>query len=218
MGLKSGQSQVLTAVMLGGIVVAGIGAAYMWGMPILEKNQEQTAIDTTSDDMRSLADAVIAVAREGGSRTASVDLNDGVLSINTDNDTIHYRKMTSGAYVSTRGWVPLNTNEMQGVGRTVDDVDADGYGIEGSDRPIVLIGQSQPAEGSFLTQYLIASRPLYDPDTGQTSKITLVQDGNLQASGGTRDVVLQRLQEDVVAGEGVDGGALQETKILIRVS
>ncbi|MDY6773717.1 MAG: hypothetical protein SVS85_00830, partial [Candidatus Nanohaloarchaea archaeon] len=85
---NSGQTQVLTAVLLGGILIAGVSGAYVWGLPILRKNQDVNSAEQSLSDMKELSRAVAAVASGGGSRTVPVRLADGSLNIDTEQEMI----------------------------------------------------------------------------------------------------------------------------------
>lgn len=215
---RPGQSQVLTAVLLGGLIVAGISAAFIWGLPLLQKNQDVSSVRSSVGDMKGLSDGIEAVAQEGGSRTVPVDLQSGVLRIDTTDDVIFYQTQTRAAYVSAQDWVPLNENDLQGINATTGEPD-DGYGVRGVDRPGVLIGRSMPVSNGFNSMYRIVFRNLQDANAQQTYRIDLVQNGNLQLSGGGKhDVIFQRGDTVVEPGAGVNGGPLRKTQILIRVS
>ncbi len=214
---RTGQTQVLTAVLLGGILIAGVSGAYIWGLPILQKNQDVNNAEQSLSDMRELTRAISSVAATGGSRSVPVDLSDGSLNIDAEDDTITYQALTTGAYVSTRMWLPLNENDMQGVNRSTGEA-ADGHGIRGVDEPLLLVGKAERASDGFLTQYRIIPRQMLETGTGQTFQINLVQDGNLQASNGRHTVVLRSGEEETETGAGIDGGTLRRQSVLIRIS
>ncbi|MDY6761470.1 MAG: hypothetical protein SVY41_00305 [Candidatus Nanohaloarchaea archaeon] len=214
---RTGQTQVLTAVLLGGILIAGVSAAYVWGLPILQKNQDVNNAEQSLSDMKELSRAISSVASSGGSRSITVNLADGSLTIDADEDIITYRALTTGAYVSTRMWLPLNENDMQGVNRSTGQP-MDGYGIRGVDEPVLLVGKAKRVSDGFLTRYRIIPRRMLETGTGQTFQINLVQDGNLQASNGQHTVVLRSGQQETETGAGIDGGTLRRQSVLIRIS
>lgn len=214
---RSGQSQIVTAVILAGILITGITAAYVWGIPILQKNQDIRNAQQSLDSMMRLSEAIASVAREGGSRRVTVRLGEGSLAIRPENETIRYQAFTMGAYVSTADWTPLNENDMQGVNASTGEI-TDGYGIRGSDKPGLVIGRAEQADDRYVTFYRLIFRPLYNPDARQTYQIDLVSNGNLQASGGEHTVVFRREDQVVDRGAGVNGGPLYRTRILIRIA
>lgn len=214
----AGQTQVITAVLLGGMLIAGVTAAYSWGLPLLQKNQDVNRAEAALSDMKELAGAIENVAASGGSREVTVALGDGALDIDTDGDVITYTSLTRGAYVSTGAWVPLNENDMQGINRTTGERVPDEYGVKGLDSSALLAGNAERADDRFSTTYRIVLRDIFNPDTGQTSTIDLVQDGNLDVSSGSATVSVSSGGEETAVGEGVDGGTLNKKKVLVGVS
>lgn len=214
---RSGQSQVLTAVLLGGILIAGISAAYVWGLPILQKNQDVQNAEQSLSTLKELASGISTVATEGGSRSVQVSLGSGSLTVDPENDTVTYRALTRGAYVSTRQWVPLNENDLQGVNRSTG-LPGEGYGVRGADRGALLVGKAVRSSNAFTTYYRVVSRELLETDTDQTYLIDLVADGNLDASGGQHTVVFRRDREVTESGAGINGGTLHRIRVLIRIS
>ncbi len=213
--LRPGQSQVLSVVILGGIILVAIISAFLWGLPLIEKNQDVQSAQKTLDDLKDLSDAMERVVQEGGSRSESVSLGAGTLNVDTDENWIEYQSMTRGAYVSVGDWVPLNEDNMQGVPGTDAE---DGYGLRGADRHGVLIGRAEPAGDEFFTMHRIAFRQIVDPGTSRTYHVQLIQDGSLGADGGDVTITFERGQTEVLHGEGVDGGTLHRIPLLIRVS
>ncbi len=218
---RRGQSQVITAVLLGGILIAGISAAYIWGLPILQKNQDVNNAQQSLATLEQVAAGLETVANEGGSRSVEVSLGTGSLNIDAENETITFRALTRGAYVSTSQWVPLNENDMQGVNRTTGEpvpIEDGGYAIRGTDSAALLIGRALLSQDRFTTFYQVILRPLYQTDSSQTYQIDLVQNGNLEASGGQHTVVFQRTGEETEPGAGANGGTLHRIQVSIRVS
>lgn len=215
MQLKRGQTQVLTAVLLGGILIAGVAGAYVWGLPLLQKNQDINSAKNSLSSMKELTSAISTVAQQGGSRSVTMPLGDGSLRISPENDTVTFQARTRGAYVATESWVPLNENDMQGI---AEGGAGSGHGIRGDDKPGVLIGRAVLGDDAFVTTYRIAFRPMEDPTSGQTHSIDLVQDGRMDATNGKHTVVITQGEEVTESGAGIDGGTLQRQQVLIRIS
>ncbi len=213
----TGQTQVLTAVLLGGILIAGVASAYVWGLPILRKNQDVNNAEQSLSDLKKLSRAISSVASGSGSRSVTVNLAEGTLDIDTEQDMITYTTRTRGAYVSTRLWVPLNENDMQGVNRTTG-LPSNGYGIRGVDESSLVVGKAERQDNAFRTVYRIVLRNLLETSTDQTHRIDLVRDGNLQASNGQHTVVLKSGEQETETGAGIDGGTLRKNEVLIRIS
>lgn len=211
---RRAQAGVVSAVVLGGILVAGITSAYMWGLPLLQKNQDTDNLRTTLDQMRELSETIDSISRRGGSQQVSFNVGEGSLAIDTVDDTITYSISTSAAYVSTGGWVPLNEDDMSGIER-IDN--GTGYGIVGQDEPGVVIGRSRPEGENFRTTYTIAFRELVDLDARRGFKVDLVENGNLQVSGGTHNIVVRKDTDTVEPGASGLNSSLVRRQVLIGV-
>jgi hypothetical protein len=214
---RRGQTQVFTAVLLGGILIAGVPGAYVWGLPILQKNQDVNNAEQSLSDLKQLSNAVSTVATGVGSSTVTVWRSDGTLNSDAEEATITYRTVTQVSFVSSRLWVPLTENDMRCVNRSTGMPD-EGYGIRGVDEPALVVGRAQQTSNGFSTTYRVVLRDLLDTSTGQTYRVELEPDGNLEASQGRREVVLRSGQDGTRTGEGIDGGTLQTQKVLVRVS
>ncbi|MCJ7479335.1 MAG: hypothetical protein MUP63_04125 [Candidatus Nanohaloarchaeota archaeon QJJ-7] len=215
-----GQTQVLTAVLLGGMLIAGVSAAYLWGIPKIKKSQNVNNAEKSLSDIKEVSRAIDSVATGSGSRTVPIDLGDGSLDIDTEKDMITYKTLTRGLFVA-RDWAPLNENDMQGVNSSTG-LPSDGYGIRGEDKPVLVIGLSSGSTGGesdlVTTTYRMVMRDIFDTGSSRTYHIDLVQNGNLDASGDSHTIHLKSAGEETDIGKGVEGGILNRRKVMIRVS
>lgn len=211
---SKGQTGVVTAVLLSGLVIAGITAALTWGLPLLRKNQDTQNLENALTEMRSLSSEIEQIASRGGSTKFSLNLNQGSIFIDTANNTITYSVTTNAAYVSTREWVPLNERDMRGIAR-VDK--SDSYGVVGQDKAGVVIGKAFQRGEEYNTRYAIVFRELDDIETDTGYQIDLVKDGSISASGGQRTFHISKQTEETLPGESKRGGLLVQRKILVRV-
>lgn len=209
-----GQSQVVTAVLLGGILVVGISSAYTWGVPLLQKNQDVSNLQDTVSTLETLEEEIESVGQRGGSSEVSMDVGDGFLEVDPEADTITYTTTTKAAYVATGQWVPLNDNDLNGVAEAGL---GEGYGLQNQDRPGVLIARAEQQGEEFQTTFKIVFRELQDTDTNQGYQTDLIGDGNLEASGGTHDIVISRGEETTEQGASATNGPLERQQIQIRI-
>jgi hypothetical protein len=216
---RIGQSQVLTAVLLAGIILTAITSAFLWGMPLLQKNQDQTQVENTLQDFRKLSSGIESVITEGGSRQVTVRLGNGALEIDDADNMFTYQTATRGVYVSTENWVPLNENSLLGINRTTGEREPDRYGIRGAHKFGVLIGRATDAGNDYLTRYRLVYRYLKDPDTRQTYTVDLVPVGQDTVSGGGEHTVTFRQGDrTTVPGAGINGGTLHRIEVLAEVT
>lgn len=211
---RIGQSQVVTAVLLGGILVVGISSAYTWGIPLLEKNQDANTLEDTLSSFETLSGEIESVARRGDSSQVTFTVEDGILQINPENNSIEYAITTRAAYVSTSGWVSLNDNNMRGL---LEGEYPGQYGVQGQDVPGVIIARARDTTEGYRTTYKLKFREMRDVDAGENYQIDLQGDGNLGASGGTHEIVVSFDDEIRESGATSEGDTLVRRLVDIRL-
>lgn len=212
--MTKGQSQVVSAVILGGILVVGISSAYTWAVPILEKNQDVDQLRSSIDSLRDLEQTIERVSTRGGSETIEMQTAGGILVVNPSNNAINYTIGSRAAYVSTSSWVPLNENDMLGV-RLVGN--GDSTGIATQDKAGVLVGRAMQQGDTYRNVFHLQFRELQSLNADTGYLINLTRSGNLQASEGTARIVVEDLGEQRLPGESAQGGPLVVRNVGIRV-
>lgn len=212
--MTKGQSQVVSAVLLGGILVVGISSAYTWAVPVLQKNQDTDQLRSSLESMQELQQAVERVSTRGGSETVSLQLSGGLLSVDPSTNSVNYTIGSRAAYVATE-WVPLNENDMLGIGLANN---SEGYGIVTKDKPGVVIGRAIPQGDAYQTIYHLQFRELQDLNTDTGYQINLTETGNLQKSSGQAQIVIEKQGQDQrLEGQSKENGVLVVRNVGIRV-
>lgn len=75
-----GQIAVISVVLISGIIISLVGAAYLWGMPIVEKRTIVTQAQTAENFILQLSDAIIDTANTGAG-TRSIDIPFGLVRL-----------------------------------------------------------------------------------------------------------------------------------------
>ncbi|MCJ7450127.1 MAG: hypothetical protein MUP58_00080 [Candidatus Nanohaloarchaeota archaeon QJJ-9] len=189
---RKAQSQVISAVIIGGILVGGISAAYVWGVPLLQKNRDVANIKETISTFNDLNDAIKAAKTRGSSGEIPISVGSGELRIDPDNGSITYTVSTNAAYVDLEGWTPINENDMRGVTEP-------GHGFQGDDEPGVLVGKAvELQKDRYQNTYKLAYRQMKESDSDRYHLIDLEQNGNLDASGGDHSIVVKPGDKETV--------------------
>ncbi|MGC9133013.1 MAG: hypothetical protein ACP5GJ_01240 [Nanopusillaceae archaeon] len=103
------QSNLISYLLLGLIIVGVSVGVYEWGIPILQKSQIRSTIDSIQSQLSSLANAIQNVGENKGSRTLSLSLPSG--SINIYNNLIQYSFQSPVLYYNPNiPAIPLNFN------------------------------------------------------------------------------------------------------------
>jgi len=210
-----GQVGVVTAVILAGLVIAGVTSALTWGLPLLQKNQDSRTLEQSLDSMRDLSEEIENIADRGGSTKFNINLGSGSLYMDEENNSITFTLKSRAAYVSTRQWVPLNERDTRGIPLTGDE---DSYGVVGQDREGVLLGKADRRGEDYSTRYVIYFREVDDLDTDTGYQVDLVSEGGSNTvSGGSRTVHISKLREETVQGQSKRGGNLVKKKVEINI-
>lgn len=69
-----GQAELVTVVLLTGIMISLVSAAYFWGMPLIEKQKDRTKINRVEGFFRDLNSAIKEVAGGEGKKKLTVDV------------------------------------------------------------------------------------------------------------------------------------------------
>jgi len=69
---RIGQTEAISMVLVSGIVISLVGAAYFWGMPMIDKRSAATEFTSAANMMDSINEKIISIASSGG---GSVELD-----------------------------------------------------------------------------------------------------------------------------------------------
>lgn len=76
--------EILGSILLVGIVLGSITAAYIWGLPLVNKSGDANRIDYAKSIFEKLSDSFAKVAREGGQSSLNVQLDKGTFRLEQD--------------------------------------------------------------------------------------------------------------------------------------
>ncbi len=115
MAFNKGQSEVVTFVMLGGVVVALVGAAYMWGAPLTEKRSSLAESESIVAFLNALDSKIQQIAQTcTGTCIESIDVSPkGVFS--SFNYEQYYKDLGAGWANELNNSIVLNTSAARNV-------------------------------------------------------------------------------------------------------
>lgn len=103
------QTNLISYLLLGLIIVGVSMGVYEWGIPILQKSQIRSTINNIQTQLSSLANAIQSVAESKGSQTITLSLPSG--NININNNLIQYTFQSPTLYYNPNiPAIPLNFN------------------------------------------------------------------------------------------------------------
>jgi len=103
------QSQLISYLLLGVIVVGLSIGVYEWGVPLIQKSQIKSTVDNIQNQLTPLAEAISSVVQSRGTQTVTLNLPKG--SINIYNNLIQYSFQAPVIYYNPSiSVVPINYN------------------------------------------------------------------------------------------------------------
>ena len=204
-----GQIEPVSAILITGILIGIVGSVYLWGVPLIEKNQDIAKIKNAELFMKDLNSRIKSVANQGGrvemriTVPAVLQLGDlynsaGVSGTDARKD-ISLKLQTKGTIYSSGGWVPLTDNGCDAGQRFL--------GSRGPDAMCVMAGSiGELYQNEYKLQY---GELLSPPSTAY--RIDMI--GNDQSGGENKIVVIEH------AGSRVENsGSVRTTVTEIRIT
>lgn len=209
-----GQTQAVTAVMITGIVMGGIGTAYLWGVPMLEKRQVEQDVTSTEEDVLTLRNEIESVSQKGSGASSSVTIDADSITVDTEDEYIQITNQLDQSAEQGFTWSLLKGSSFQNL-----SIGAGSYGMQGDDLPGVVAFQSIAGEGSSEITYRVEFRNMCSESTGELSKVDLQSGEQPRASGSTTITVTNNGEEEnnVVVDRGACEGRTTITGTQIDV-
>jgi hypothetical protein len=209
-----GQTQAVTAVMITGIVMGGIGTAYLWGVPMLEKRQVEQDVTSTEEDVLNLRDEIESVSQRGSGASSSVTIDADTITVDNEDEYIQITNQLDQSAEQGFTWSLLDGEGYQNLSWTTGAT-----AIEGEDTPGVVAFQSIAGEGSSEITYRVEFRNMCSESTGDVSKVDLEADGQTRGTGSVTITLTNDGEEvsDTVIPDGACEGRTTRTTTLVDV-
>ena len=111
------QSQLISYLLLGVIIVGLSVGVYEWGVPLIQKSQIRSTVNDIQSQLTSLAEAIPSVVQSRGSQTVTLNLPKGSLSIYNNliqysfqSSVIYYNPSISVITINYNEYIPCNVN------------------------------------------------------------------------------------------------------------
>lgn len=209
-----GQTQAVTAVMITGIVMGGIGTAYLWGVPMLEKRQVEQDVTSTEEDVLNLRDEIESVSQRGSGASSSMTIDADTITVDNEDDYIQITNQLDQSAEQGFTWSLLDGQGYQNLSWTTGTA-----AIEGEDTPGVVAFQSIAGEGSSEITYRVEFRNMCSESTTRISKVDLEADGQTRASGSTTITLTNEGDEEssIAVPDGACEGRTTRTTTMVNV-
>jgi len=111
------QSELISYLLLGLIVVGLSIGIYEWGIPLIQKSQIRSTVNDIQSQLNSLVEAIPSVVQSRGSQTVTLTLPKGSLSIYNNliqysfqSPVIYYNPSISVVTINYNAYVPCDVN------------------------------------------------------------------------------------------------------------
>ncbi len=145
-----GQNQALTPILITGIMIAVVSTAYLWGMPLIQKNKDTVYLKRSEAFMNDLSNRIKFVANNGGKSVVYFNIP-GTFRFFPDQNYVEINLTTDGTIYSVGGTIYF-------VGSKT--IPTNGYGVWGSDDPYVLHESTRMVGKKYMTSYVLQTFPL----------------------------------------------------------
>lgn len=172
-----GTVNIISIVLIAGIVLALVGAVYTWSGPLINKSETRTLFQTSSTFALALNQQLIDIANSGGGEK-NLDIPLGAIEVipyqspDPRNNSIIFRFPLSQP-------LALNSSKTYLGGSSFLDVSNTTLGIFGESSPSIVSLEVQTLGTSYEAIIQIYFRPLLSKTTGKKRVIAL-NEGSIQ--------------------------------------
>ncbi|MFH0889777.1 MAG: hypothetical protein V1836_01370 [Candidatus Aenigmatarchaeota archaeon] len=218
-GFFKGQSEVITFVLLGGVIVSLVGAAYMWGAPLTEKRSSMAEAESVQAFFNVLNSKITDMSQTcSGTCTETITLTPkGVFSVfnneryylsrpapggtehNEYNNSVTLTTNAARSIYALDRWIGLNTGNVGKVATF------------GEDDGVIMIRMVKNAAGDHNALYRLWYREI---DTLKKGYLVELETGNVQnATAGKMTITYDG--RFVVANGAANGKDLEISRIKV---
>ncbi len=210
--MKKGQQEALSAVLISGILIGVVGSVYFWGIPLVQKNKDNSLLETAETFMHDLDTKIKFVANNGGRDQLVVTLP-GIIRF--DGKIIELSIATEGTIYAIDSPIPLGRTSSTNL--KLDPYNATiRYGVWGVDDPVIYtVKSTKYGETSYETDYVLEYIQLRNDKTTRDFVIELTGNG---ASGGLdRTIVIESVGDQTILPADNNGRTLIKSTVRISI-
>ncbi len=209
-----GQTQALTAVMITTVTIGAIATAYVWGTPLLEKQQSQAQLQEVERSVINLKDDILSISNSGEGTTTEVeiDVDSGRVEVNPEENYIDITTNTRRPPYPPGRWTLIEGERLQNL-----SIGEGSYALKESDLPGVVAVRAASGTGDTVITYRVEFRNMYT-ETPAGPELELVDLQTIGAETAT-DTVRVLISNDGERKDSIDvnGENLQRTSTEIEI-
>lgn len=204
------QTQALTTVLITTVIIGAAASTYVWGQPLLDKQQSQTQVEKLEREAVNIYSLGTSVARSGSGHRSKLDisLNQGTLDVNDQENYIQIKVPTDNSPYASR-WTLLKGNVKRNT-----SVQGGDFASEGS-TPGVLAVKTNPSSAKDTVTYRIEFRNVRADDS--LKRIELEPVGRKTGTGDFTLSLTNKGKETDSSYEISTGETFELTKTVVEV-
>lgn len=189
-----GQAEILSVVMLFGILIVVLIVGFTWGKGIYDSQQVRLTADKMTSKLFEVKSAILAVTHEGlnSSRIVNVDVPVGELRITNggfcsnkamSGNSISFNVTTTEKLISSEDWISIDPAESN----TSCDAPYE------NSSAAVLMGKAEKAGNNFVNSYTLWFRNLTQANGASNNfyVINISPGDTSEASGGSHRIIVR---------------------------
>ena len=190
------QTQVITIVLISGIVISLVGTAYLWGVPLISKRTSISDFMASEDFIVKLDSKIVDLANRGAG-TFSLTIPKGLIKVidygasSPDNNSIILDVLVSQPLISTDSNVVLKTSVL-GENATYGEAE-----------PRIITMSSKAYGSSYKLALKLHYRELDMKDESKGYMISL-KSGTVSGITGANEIILSYKETQHVTRDGMD--------------
>ncbi len=170
--------EVLSVILISGILIGVVGSVYFWGVPLIQKNKDINTLENAEDFMRNLNTKIKNVANSGGRDQIIINVP-GLVAF--DGTEINLVVDTEGVIYATNAEIPLGRNPC-----TVQPGQQFIFGV--NDPETLCVKSQKISPQSYRTTYTLSYIKLESTGVLRDFQITLK--GGPRRSGSTDNTII----------------------------
>lgn len=147
--MKKGQQEILTTILITGILVGIVGTVLFWGFPLIQKSKDASTLETSEGFIRAINNKIKFIANNGGKDQLVISIP-GTVKFLPAEGQIELLVDTQGTVYATDAEIPIGRNECSRVEGT--------WGI--NDPEVVCLTSKKIDTNRYLTTYRLGYIPL----------------------------------------------------------
>ncbi len=208
--MRKGQTEALSAVLISGILIGVVGSVYFWGIPLIQKNKDNSLLETSEAFMKELDSKIKFVANNGGRDRIVINVP-GLVRF--DGKAIELAIDTEGTIYAIDSPIPLGRSSLSTLKMDLSGPVPIPYGVWGIDDPVLFnVLSDEITESKYTTRYTLEYVQLRNDKTVKDYEIQLTGSGT--TGGQDKTIIIESLGD---TSSNINGRTLIRSLVKISI-